>query len=93
LDPARPEQAIAETAAACSAQRDGLGHIFDHGRPWNGRDAADVVTSEGDRGTGRRSSPAAAFGHPAHRAVHRRDVGPGDPGGAPGAPVDPIAVK
>jgi kynurenine formamidase len=36
----------------CSTQWDGLGHIFDHGRAWNGRDAADVVTSEGDRVTG-----------------------------------------
>jgi hypothetical protein len=36
----------------CSAQWDGLGHIFDHGRAWNGRDAADVVTSEGDQVTG-----------------------------------------
>jgi kynurenine formamidase len=36
----------------CSTQWDGLGHIFDHGRAWNGRDAADVVTSEGDKVTG-----------------------------------------
>jgi kynurenine formamidase len=36
----------------CSTQWDGLGHIFDHGRAWNGRDAADVVTSAGDRVTG-----------------------------------------
>src|SRR6478609_7886473 len=36
----------------CSTQWDGLGHIFDHGRAWNGRDAADVVTSEGDQVTG-----------------------------------------
>ena len=36
----------------CSTQWDGLGHIFDHGKAWNGRDAAEVVTSEGDRVTG-----------------------------------------
>jgi len=36
----------------CSTQWDGLGHIFDHGRAWNGRDAADVVTSAGDLVTG-----------------------------------------
>ncbi|MGK5552379.1 cyclase family protein [Actinomadura kijaniata] len=36
----------------CATQWDGLGHIFDHGRAWNGRDAARVVTSEGDQVTG-----------------------------------------
>jgi kynurenine formamidase len=36
----------------CSTQWDGLGHIFDHGRAWNGRPADQVVTSEGDRVTG-----------------------------------------
>ena len=36
----------------CSTQWDGLGHIFDRGRAWNGRAAADVVTSAGDRVTG-----------------------------------------
>jgi kynurenine formamidase len=36
----------------CSTQWDGLGHIFDHGRAWNGRDAARTVTSEGDLVTG-----------------------------------------
>jgi kynurenine formamidase len=35
-----------------STQWDGLGHIFDHGRAWNGRRAGEVVTSEGDRRTG-----------------------------------------
>ena len=35
-----------------STQWDGLGHIFDHGRAWNGRRAGDVVTGEGDRVTG-----------------------------------------
>ena len=35
-----------------STQWDGLGHIFDHGRAWNGRSAGDVVTSDGDRVTG-----------------------------------------
>ncbi|MCE0537581.1 cyclase family protein [Kineosporia rhizophila] len=36
----------------CSTQWDGLGHIFDHGKAWNGRPAGDVVTSEGDLVTG-----------------------------------------
>lgn len=36
----------------CSTQWDGLGHIFDHGRAWNGRRAEQVVTSEGDLVTG-----------------------------------------
>jgi kynurenine formamidase len=36
----------------CSTQWDGLGHIFDHGKAWNGRNAAEVVTSDGDRVTG-----------------------------------------
>jgi kynurenine formamidase len=36
----------------CSTQWDGLGHIFDHGRAWNGRDAGRVVTSDGDLVTG-----------------------------------------
>lgn len=36
----------------CSTQWDGLGHIFDHGRAWNGRPAGEVVTSDGDRVTG-----------------------------------------
>ncbi|GAA4908365.1 putative cyclase [Actinomycetospora succinea] len=36
----------------CSTQWDGLGHIFDHGKAWNGRDAAAVVRVEGDRLTG-----------------------------------------
>jgi kynurenine formamidase len=35
----------------CSTQWDGLGHIFDHGRAWNGRSAS-VVTSLGDTVTG-----------------------------------------
>lgn len=35
-----------------STQWDGLGHIFDHGRAYNGRRAGDVVTSEGDQVTG-----------------------------------------
>jgi kynurenine formamidase len=35
-----------------STQWDGLGHIFDHGRAWNGRRAGDVVTSDGDLVTG-----------------------------------------
>ena len=36
----------------CSTQWDGLGHIFDHGRTWNGRPADQVVTSLGDSVTG-----------------------------------------
>ncbi|MFT4084472.1 MAG: cyclase family protein [Nocardioides sp.] len=36
----------------CSTQWDGLGHIFDHGRAWNGRPAERVVTSDGDLVTG-----------------------------------------
>lgn len=36
----------------CSTQWDGLGHIFDRGRAWNGRRAGSVVTSEGDQVTG-----------------------------------------
>ncbi|HTY71618.1 MAG TPA: cyclase family protein [Actinomycetes bacterium] len=36
----------------CSTQWDGLGHIFDHGKAWNGRNAAEVVTSKGDLVTG-----------------------------------------
>ena len=36
----------------CSTQWDGLGHIFDHGRAWNGRRASEVVTSAGDSVTG-----------------------------------------
>jgi kynurenine formamidase len=36
----------------CSTQWDGLGHIFDHGRAWNGRPADQVVTSLGDHVTG-----------------------------------------
>jgi kynurenine formamidase len=36
----------------CSTQWDGLGHIFDRGRAWNGRLASDIVTVRGDRMTG-----------------------------------------
>lgn len=36
----------------CSTQWDGLGHIFDRGRAWNGRRAGEVVTSAGDAVTG-----------------------------------------
>ena len=35
-----------------STQWDGLGHIFDHGKAWNGRPAGEVVTSAGDQVTG-----------------------------------------
>lgn len=36
----------------CSTQWDGLGHVFDHGKAYNGRRASQVVTSEGDQVTG-----------------------------------------
>jgi kynurenine formamidase len=36
----------------CSTQWDGLGHVFDHGIAYNGRDAGRTVTSEGDLFTG-----------------------------------------
>ena len=36
----------------CSTQWDGLGHIFDHGKAWNGRDATRTVTSDDDLVTG-----------------------------------------
>ncbi len=36
----------------CSTQWDGLGHIFDHGKAWNGRPADKVVTTAGDQVTG-----------------------------------------
>ncbi|MGM1063818.1 cyclase family protein [Saccharothrix sp. Mg75] len=49
----------------CSTQWDGLGHIFDHGRAWNGRDAATTVTSAGDQVTGIEHMAA----HVAGRAV------------------------
>ncbi|WP_438941844.1 cyclase family protein [Naasia lichenicola] len=35
-----------------STQWDGLGHIFDHGKAWNGRRAGTTVTSDGDLVTG-----------------------------------------
>ncbi|GAA4249427.1 cyclase family protein [Dactylosporangium darangshiense] len=45
-----------------STQWDGLGHIFDHGRAWNGRRAGDVVTSDGDRVTGIETAAARIAG-------------------------------
>ncbi|WP_141015021.1 cyclase family protein [Nocardioides sambongensis] len=36
----------------CSTQWDGLGHIFDRGKAWNGRPAEEVVTALGDGVTG-----------------------------------------
>jgi kynurenine formamidase len=45
----------------CSTQWDGLGHIFDRGHAWNGRDAAAVVTSAGDRVTGIETAALAGF--------------------------------
>jgi kynurenine formamidase len=36
----------------CSTQWDGLGHVFDRGLAWNGRNAAQVVTARGDQLTG-----------------------------------------
>ena len=35
-----------------STQWDGLGHIFDRGKSWNGRPSEEAVTSEGDLHTG-----------------------------------------
>ena len=46
----------------CSTQWDGLGHIFDHGRAWNGRAAGDVVTSDGDMVTGIETAAALIAG-------------------------------
>jgi kynurenine formamidase len=46
----------------CSTQWDGLGHIFDHGRAWNGRAAAAVVTSMGDQLTGIETAASAFAG-------------------------------
>ncbi|ROO88046.1 putative cyclase [Actinocorallia herbida] len=46
----------------CSTQWDGLGHIFDHGKAWNGRAAEQVVTSDGDRVTGIEHMAAAVTG-------------------------------
>lgn len=45
-----------------STQWDGLGHIFDRGRSWNGRPAGTAVTSEGDRFTGIEHMSAALTG-------------------------------
>jgi kynurenine formamidase len=36
----------------CATHWDGLGHIYDHGSAWNGRQASDVVNSSGDMVTG-----------------------------------------
>jgi kynurenine formamidase len=33
----------------CSTQWDGLGHIFSYGKSWNGKDAAQTVTTRGDQ--------------------------------------------
>lgn len=43
---------VVSTPLQASTQWDGLGHIFDHGKAWNGRAAGSVVTSEGDQVTG-----------------------------------------
>jgi kynurenine formamidase len=40
------------TPLQASTQWDGLGHVFDHGTAWNGRAAAQTVTSQGDLITG-----------------------------------------
>jgi kynurenine formamidase len=45
-----------------STQWDGLGHIFDHGKAWNGRPAGRTVTSEGDQVTGIEHMAAALTG-------------------------------
>ena len=36
----------------CATHWDGLGHIFDHGAAWNGREASNVVNAAGDTVTG-----------------------------------------
>ncbi|WP_460073080.1 cyclase family protein [Streptomyces sp. YKOK-I1] len=36
----------------CATQWDSLGHVFDRGRAWNGRDAAEVASLQGDSVTG-----------------------------------------
>ncbi|MPY58239.1 cyclase family protein [Streptomyces spongiae] len=36
----------------CATQWDSLGHVFDRGHAWNGRNAADVASVQGDRVTG-----------------------------------------
>jgi kynurenine formamidase len=36
----------------CATHWDGLGHIFDHGAAWNGREASRVVDASGDTVTG-----------------------------------------
>ena len=36
----------------CATQWDGLGHIFDRGHAWNGRDASTVASFQGDAVTG-----------------------------------------
>ncbi|MEC3975477.1 cyclase family protein [Amycolatopsis sp. H20-H5] len=46
----------------CSTQWDGLGHIFDHGRAYNGRRASEVVTSAGDAVTGIETAAALIAG-------------------------------
>jgi len=46
----------------CSTQWDGLGHIFDHGKAWNGRAAGEVVTSDGDLVTGIEHAAAVIVG-------------------------------
>ncbi len=45
-----------------STQWDGLGHIFDRGKAWNGRPAGRTVTSEGDQVTGIEHMAAALTG-------------------------------
>ena len=58
----------------CSTQWDGLGHIFDHGKAWNGRRAGEVVTSDGDLVTGIEHMAAARrrARRPAGRRPRRR---------------------
>lgn len=46
----------------CSTQWDGLGHIFDHGKAYNGRRAGDVVSSAGDAVTGIQTAAALIAG-------------------------------
>jgi hypothetical protein len=86
VDPAQPEQAIA--VAAASTQWDGLGHIFDHRRAWNGRNAADVFIGE-MWDTEALAADCAADG----RYEFWLTAAPIPVTGAVGAPANPIAVK
>ena len=75
----------------CSTQWDGLGHIFDHGKAWNGRDAARTVTSDGDLVTGIEQLARRLILLKAARAVGGTADRPGDK--HPGQPVTDIVTR